>query len=182
MAATLHRLQTRKDRLNTAQAEAVRQAVLALPGIPDAAKSPLLAAVDRQTAAANGWTFVMLSPADNARVVNHLVATSSRPLVAVRLWALCFEHLRRDTGEITLSREELAIMVGTTVQDVSRIMGELEAFGAITKERSKVAGMRGPGVVRYRMNQWIATHLQGAARDKAQAAAPRLALLDGGKA
>jgi hypothetical protein len=61
-------------------------------------------------------------------------------------------------------------------------MGELEAFGAITRERTKVAGTRGPGLVRYRMNERIATHFQGAARDKAQAAAaPLLELIDGGK-
>ena len=47
-------------------------------------------------------------------------------------------------------------------------MGELATIGAISRRREKVAGMRGPGLVRYFMNPKVGTHLTGAARDKAQ--------------
>jgi hypothetical protein len=55
-------------------------------------------------------------------------------------------------------------------------MGELESIGAISRRREKVPGMRGPGAVRYFMNPNIATHLNGKARDKAQAKAGLLEL------
>jgi hypothetical protein len=182
MTATLHRLQTQKDRLQAEQAEQLRQAVLAFPDLPERAAGEILAAIDRQTASANAWSFVMISPAQNRAVVKWIGANSKRPIVAVQLWAELFLHLRRDTGEIMQTRDELADAVGVPPERVSEIMGELESFGAISKERIRIAGMRGPGMVRYRMNPTVGTHLQGAARDKAQAVAqPLLALIDGGK-
>jgi hypothetical protein len=44
----------------------------------------------------------MISPSQNAAVVNYLLDHSQRPMQAVRLWALCFVHLNNDTGEIML--------------------------------------------------------------------------------
>ena len=52
------------------------------------------------------------------------------------------------TGEIMLTRDELAEKVGETTDNVSGIMRELEKFGAISRRRAKVAGLRGPGMVR----------------------------------
>ena len=63
-------------------------------------------------------------------------------------------------------------------EDISRLMGELERIGAISRRREKVAGMRGRGRAVYFMNPSVGTHLAGAARDKAQAEAPRLQLVD----
>lgn len=107
---------------------------------------------------------------------------SSRPIVAMQLWALCFEHLDEETGEIHHSREEIAKSVGIDAEDVSRIMSELVKMGAIIRRRERIAGLRGPGLVRYFMNPRVATHLAGTARDLAQAEAPNLlTLLEGGK-
>ncbi|MBK1662154.1 helix-turn-helix domain-containing protein [Paracraurococcus ruber] len=180
--APLVHFRSRADQLQAEQAERLRQLVLALPELPQRAVGEILATIDRQTAADQpDWTFVMMSPADNDRVVSHLLDTAARPQVAVRLWAKLFLHLRRDTGDIVRTREELAEEAGTTPQHISEIMSELEAFGAIVRFREKVAGMRGPGLVRYRMNSRIATHQTGAARVKAQAAAPLLGLIEGGR-
>jgi len=55
-----------------------------------------------------------------------------------------------------LTREEIAENVGIRVSDVSEIMRELVSFGAIFSEREKIAGMRGPGLVRYYMNRHVA--------------------------
>jgi len=182
MAATLHRLVTRRDRITEEDGQKLREMVAAYPGLPDRLRSELITQIDRRTASKNGWTFVMLSPAQNAAVVRWLRANSKRPLVAVALWAELFDNLRTDTGEITLSRDELAERVGETPDHVSSIMGELEGIGAISRRRQKVAGMRGPGMVRYFMNSRVATHLTGKARDEAQAAAPPLlVLMQGGK-
>ena len=57
-------------------------------------------------------------------------------------------------------------------------MGELASVGAVTTRRERVAGMRGPGRAVYFMNPNVGTHLAGAARDKAQAEAPRLQLVE----
>ena len=181
MAARLVRLRTKADKLQADKAAALRQMILGFDGLPERAAGELLAAIDRSTAADNGWSFLMVSPEDNAKVVSWLLDNSKRPLVAVRLWSTLFLHLRRDTGEIVLTREELAEAVGATPTHVSEIMGELEALGAISRHRVKVAGMRGPGLVRYFMNPRVATHQSGVARVMAQAEAPKLRSIEGGK-
>lgn len=147
--------------------------------------SQLIGQIDRKTAARNGWTFVMLSPSQNAAVVSYLAEHSDRPVVAMRLWAMCFEHLRNDTGEIMLRRDEIAEKLKEEPGTISRIMGQLEQIGAIIRRRERVGGMRGPGLVRYFMNSVVGTHLTGVARDNAQADAPPgplLRIMDGGKA
>ena len=181
MAATIHALKTRPDRLRQDQAEQLRQALLPFEeAMPEAVKT-LIGHIDRQTASRNKWTFVMLSPSQNRIVVDYLADHSARPLVALKLWALCFDHLRTDTGEILLTREEIAEKLGQRAQEISEMMTELEGFGAIIRRRQRVAGMKGPGMVHYFMNPRVATHLSGQERDQAQADAPLLRLMEGGK-
>ncbi|MFC7739269.1 helix-turn-helix domain-containing protein [Roseomonas sp. GCM10028921] len=172
MGAKITRLRTRKDRLRADQAEQLRLLILDQPGLPDRAVGQILATLDRETAAENRWTFVMMSAADNARVVRWLRRNSAYPVVAPDLWAELFTVLRLDTGEIMQTRDELATAVETTPRTVSRVMSELESIGAIIRHRE------GRGV-RYYMSPRIGTHLTGAARDAAQAAAPKLATLNG---
>jgi len=181
MAAQLIKLRTKRDRLKTDQAAALRQLVLDFPDLPQRAVGELIATIDRQTVSKSGWTFVMLSPEQNAAVVQWLADNSARPIVAMRLWARLFNNLRTDTGEIVQTRDELAEALGCSPRDISEIMGELASVGAISRVRERVAGMRGPGLVRYFMNPTIATNLTGAARDQAQAEAPLLALIEGGR-
>lgn len=174
MSAKLVRLRSRDDRLQADQAAQLRSLVMAQEGLPSRAVRDIVAAIDQQTASASGWTFVMLSPTDNAAVVDWLVAHSRRPQVAVRLWAHLFRHLRRDTGEIVQSRGEIAEFLHARVEDVSRIMTELEGIGAVSRRRERIAGMRGPGVIRYYMSPRIGTHQTGVARDQAQESFPPL--------
>ncbi|MGK7871504.1 helix-turn-helix domain-containing protein [Falsiroseomonas sp. E2-1-a20] len=178
MSATLHPLRTRPKRLRAEQAENLRQHVLAFGEMPADLRSGMLAFIDAETASENGWTFVMLSAAANDRVVSWLLENSATPIIAMRVWTKLFLSLRRDTGEIVKTRDELADVAGVTPRDVTRVMGELASIGAISRKREKVAGLRGPGVVRYFMNPWIATHLPGKVRDKAQAEAPLLRLVE----
>jgi hypothetical protein len=174
MPATLHRLRTKRQRLRNEQASALRQMVLDFEGLPDDAVRAIIGAIDRETVAANGWTFVMLSPEQNEAVVAWLLDHSSRPQKAVRLWAALFRHLRRDSGEIMLTRDELAERIGVHPDNITRIMADLESIGAISRRRERVGGLRGPGMVRYFMNPNVATHLAGKDRDKAQAEAAPL--------
>jgi CRP-like cAMP-binding protein len=174
MAATLHRLRPKRQRLRREQAAALRQMILDFEGLPDHAACAIIGAIDRETVAENGWTFVMLSPDQNHAVVRWLLDHSGRPRAALDLWALLFRHLDRHTGMILLTRDELAEQAGTSPDHVSEIMAELESIGAISRRRERVPGMRGPGMVRFFMNPNVGTHLTGKARDEAQAAARRL--------
>lgn len=184
MSAVIRRFRGRPERLR--QDESARVRAVLVPFVEDGFSSPqlsaaagrLIAVLDGETASVNRWSFVMLSPAQNASVVEYLVAHSERPFVAVRVWALCFEHLRMDTGEIVLGREEIAAKLGVSARDVSRVVSELVECGALSRVRERVAGVRGRGVVRYFMNPSVATHLSGKARDDAQAAAPRLGVVE----
>ena len=175
MPAMLHRLRTKRQRLRNEQASALRQMVLDFEGLPDDAVRAIIGAIDRETVAANGWTFVMLSPAQNRAVVNWLLEHADRRREALALWALLFEHLDRHTGMILLTRDELATQVGAHPDNITRIMADLESIGAISRRRERVGGLRGPGMVRYFMNPSVATHLAGKVRDKAQAEAAPLA-------
>jgi hypothetical protein len=178
MAATLRRLRTKADRLLAEQADALRQLVLEYHDMPERLRGELVATIDRQTAAENGWTFVMLSPSQNKAVTRWLLEHSRRPQKATMLWVELFDHLRRDTGEIMLSRDQLAELIGDQPTTVSEIMHELASIGAIITRRERVAGMRGPGRAVYFMNPNVATNLSGAARDRAQAEAPKLRLVE----
>jgi hypothetical protein len=176
MPAALHRLRTKRQRLRKEQAQALRGMILDFEGLPDHAAKAIIAAIDRETAAENGWTFVMLSPAQNRAVVNWLLEHADRRREALALWALLFEHLDRHTGMILLTRDELATQVGAHPDNITRIMADLESIGAVSRRRERVPGMRGPGMVRYFMNPNVATHLSGKTRDQAQEKAPPLKL------
>ena len=94
-----------------------------------------------------------------------------KPQKAVLLFTRLFSYLPPDGNEVLCSREELARVVGSDASHVSKIMGELEAVGAVYRRKE------GRGV-RYFVNPLLGTHLAGAARDKAQAEAPRLQLVE----
>ncbi len=174
-------LKTKPDRLRQDQADLLRQALLPFEDqMPEAVRS-LIGHLDRQTASRNKWTFVMLSPEQNAIVVDYLADHSARPMVALKLWALCFKHLRTDTGEIMLTREEIAEKLRQEPKRISELMTELVEFGAIIRKRIRVGGMKGPGMVHYFMNPRVATHLAGKERDDAQGDAPLLRLIEGGQ-
>lgn len=184
MAAKLHRLLSRPDRLRRDQAALLRDALLPFEAeMPDAVRS-LVAHIDRQTAARNGWPFVLMNADQNHAVVGWLEENSLRPMKAMRMWSVLFTAVDMETGTIMLTRDQLAKLVGISSDHVSEIMTELESIGAISRRRERVAGMRGPGRVSYYMNPNVATHLAGGARDAAQAEAPPgplLRLMEGGK-
>src|SRR5689334_19966194 len=112
MPARIVRLRTRRDRIEVAEGAELRRMIAERAGLPERARGEIIAVIDRETASANRWTFVMLSPTQNRAVVRWLLEHSSRPQRAVDLWALLFEHLDRETGEIVLSRQEMAAEIG----------------------------------------------------------------------
>jgi predicted transcriptional regulator len=87
------------------------------------------------------------------------------------VWSALFQFLPPDGNAIGAGRAEIAATAGCTPADVSRVMRELERIGAVSCRRQ---GRR----VAYEVNPSVGTHLAGAARDKAQAEAPRLQLVE----
>lgn len=181
MAAEVRRLWSRPDRIRGDQNEALRTALLPfIDGDGFEVPAPevratalkMMAVADARTAAKHGEEFLMLYPFQNELVVNHLAARSKRKLVALRLWALVLSHLRRDTGEVSLSRGEMAEMLGVPPRHVSQVVGELDDFGALSRVRD------GRGV-RYFVNPRVGTHLPNKLRGEAQRVAPKLGLVGG---
>ena len=184
MTASVTILQTKPKRLHREKAAALRASLkeweAQAEGLPSGILDVVYRDLDKQTSSHGKWTFVMISPEQNDIVVNYLKNNSQQPLVAMTLWSLCFRYLYCDTGEIRLSRDEIAKHLKINAKHVSSIMSELEDCGAISRCYEKRDGAKGRGFVRYFMNPLVGTHLPGAARDKAQEKAPKLRLVKGG--
>ena len=108
MPAKIVRLRTKPQRIHAEMAAELRQLISDHVGLPERARGEIIAAIDRETASEAGWTFVMLGPEQNAAVVRWLRQHSRYPALAPAVWAELFTALRRDTGEIMLTRGELA--------------------------------------------------------------------------
>lgn len=178
MSASIQAFRSRRARFNAEQAEETRQFLLDFGEehrLPEEALGRVIAAIDAETASERKWTFVMIGPRENDAVATWLRENSRRPLAALGVWLKLFTALRYDTGEIMLTRDEIAERVGILPRNVSTIMTELEGIGAISRRRAGRA-------VRYYMNPTVGTHLTGKARDEAQAGARQLELklIDGG--
>ena len=94
------------------------------------------------------WTFIMISPEQNRAVVDWLEENSKRPLKALRLWASLFENVQKETGQIMLSRREIAQEINIQTQTVTNIMSELESIKAILKQKN------GRGVMYYHESKY----------------------------
>lgn len=95
-----------------------------------------------QTAAI--WTAIRKLPADK------------RPNHVRHAFDLALLNLRQDTGEIMLTRDQLAAEIGCAPRSVSTIMGTLEEMGVITRKRRKIEGLQGPGMAVYFVNPHVA--------------------------
>ncbi len=155
-------LKTRPQRFDEDQAKALKQALLPFlddQRYPQDHVQGLLHDIDRKTRPdAPGETFIMLKPAQNAAVAKWLGANSRRPAKAMLVWSVLFEHLYPHTGQIMLTREQIAETVGIRPNEVSAIMGELATCQAVFTERHRVEGVRGPGQAIYFMNKHVAEY------------------------
>lgn len=120
--------------------------------------------------------FIMITASQNAAVVRWLRNHSKRPQAAIMLWAELFTVVHPTTGEIMLTRQDLAKRVEIDPMHVSRIMTELAEINAITRRKE------GRKVI-YAMNPNVATHIAGpeARQEAREKAGPlRLSLVQGG--
>ena len=121
--------------------------------------------------------FIMVTTSQNLAVVRWIAENSARPKKSHLLWALIFDHVHPNTGEIMLTRAEIGERIGEHPRNVSSLMGEFERINAVDRRKEG-------RTVKYFLNPTIATHLPGAgAREAArEAAGPLLTLMEGGKA
>jgi hypothetical protein len=167
MKGHIARFTSRAESLKLEQALELRQLVIPWEDQAPGAVRQLLSVVDRHTAAAKGWSFIMLGPDQNRLVVRWINQHAKRPRVSGELWAEFFCHMRMDTGEIVMTRKEMAAAASTTPQSVSSALSELVTIGALIRHQE---GRE----VRWFMNPRVGTNLTQLAREKAQAAAPEL--------
>lgn len=176
MAARIVPYASRAALLKRERAAEVRQMILQLEAEAPRLVGQMVALIDRHTIADRGWSFVMLSPAQNRLVVRWINANAKRPRVSAALWAEFFCHMRTDTGEIVMSRAQMMEAADASTSHISDALSELLGMGAIIRQRE---GRE----VRWFMNPRVGTHLTGLARQEAQSAAPPLLeLIEGGKA
>jgi DNA-binding transcriptional ArsR family regulator len=121
-------------------------------------------------------TFIMLHASQNAAVNRWLEEHSKRPMKAMRLWSELFTAVHSGTGEVLLSRADLAARTGIEPRTVSELMTELAGVNAIVRRKE---GRK----VRYFMNPNVATHIPSPEARKAarDAAGPLLVLMEGGR-
>jgi len=118
--------------------------------------------------------FTMLSRNQTIAIWDAIRALPSddRPHQVRHVFDLVLVNLRQDTGEVILTRDQLAEKVGCTANHISRMMGTLEKMGVIRRERRKIEGVQGRGMAVYFINPHVAWNGSLDVR-KAQAAEAR---------
>jgi len=176
MAAKIKRFQPKDKLVKQEQLEQLQSMLELFPELNEKKASALLWDIKRKNKLndPNKWTFIMINAEQNFAVVDWLANNSKRRVEALKLWALLFDNVHRETGQIMLTRQELADKIEIKHNHVSNIMSELESINAIIKQKE------GRGVTYY-MNPNVGTHLSQEDREKAQVKAPSLTVIDGGK-
>jgi hypothetical protein len=172
MVAVVRRLRTRRDRDQQAALRHLRALIDDLAAeLPPDVLYRVGTFLDRKIASEAKWTFTMVNAPLYAEYVRYLREHSKRPLLALQLLAELIASLPDDSNTVEASREELADRVGCAPERISELISEMEVAGIVAREKV------GRGV-RYIVNPLLGTHLAGAARDKAQATAPALRVVE----
>ena len=102
--------------------------------------------------------FTMLSRDQTAAVWDAIRAlpADDRPNHVRHAFDLELLNLRQDTGEVMLTRDQLAERIGCAPKHVSTIMGTLERMGVIRRERRRIEGVQGRGMAVYFINPHVA--------------------------
>lgn len=188
-SGNVYRLVPELARVPRSKADAA-QAALAALDIPAHARERLRHELYRVTEpdhARSPWgAFFMLSVQQISAIWDAIreLSPQDRPHDVRHVLDLALTNLRQDTGEIMLTRQELAGRMKCAPTEVTKAMRVLERMGVVLKgERRKVPGLRGPGVQPYFINPHAAWNgsLAGRAAAAAQQEPPLLTLMKGGK-
>lgn len=191
MAGKLLRFRSRRDLITRDAAAALADQLRLFPEqqIPAVARAQLLNALQRLTHPDTEqpiWkgSFMMLGRIQCAAVWDAIrkLPADLRPHQVRHAFDLVLLNLRQDTGEVMLTRDQIAEEIGTAARNVSTIMGTLERMGVIRRERRAIEGVRGRGMVVYFINPHVAWNGSLEIRkDEADATPPPLlTLMQGG--
>ncbi len=102
--------------------------------------------------------FTMLGHAQTKAIWDAIRALDpdERPNQVRHAFDLVILNLRQDTGEVMLTRDQLAKEISCSPDHVSHAMSILVRMGVIRRERQRVEGMRGPGIAVYFVNPHVA--------------------------
>ena len=130
--------------------------------------------------------FTMLSRVQTKAIWDAIRAlpADERPNQVRHAFDLVVLNLRQDTGEVMLTRDQLAAEIGCAPDNVSHIMGTLVRMGVIRRERRRVEGLRGPGMAVYFVNPHVAWNgsLDARKAEATEVKLPMLTLMEGGNA
>lgn len=129
--------------------------------------------------------YTMLSRTQTAAIWDAIRALSpdDRPNQVRHAFDLVLLNLRQDTGEVMLTRDQLAERIGCAPKHVSTIMGTLERMSVIRRERRRIEGVQGRGVAVYFINPHVAWNgsLDTRRAEAAEVKLPLLIMMEGGK-
>ncbi len=129
--------------------------------------------------------FNMLSRVQTKAIWDAIRALPSddRPHQVRHAFDLVLLNLRQDTGEVLLTRDQLAEEIDCAPRNVSTIMGILERMGVVRRERRRIEGVQGRGMAVYFINPHVAWNgsLDARKAEAAEAKPPLLTLMEGGK-
>lgn len=86
----------------------------------------------------------------------HTLGSSTRPKQVLNAFDLVVLNLRENTGEVMLTRYQLAQGIGCSLANVRHIMCTLVHLGVVIRERRCIKGKRGSGITIYFVNPHIA--------------------------
>jgi hypothetical protein len=185
------RFVSKSQRMTLEQARQVEEQLRLLPDdvLPEQPRQAALNALHRYTRDPDEsiWPggFSMLSRTQTAAIwdaIRKLPADKRQGRVR-HAFDLALLNLRQDTGEIMLTRDQLAAEIGCSPKIVSTIMGTLEEMGVVIRKRRKIDGVQGPGMAVYFINPHVAWNgdLDIRKREATKVEQPSLRLVGGGK-
>lgn len=192
MGAKVVRFRTKSDLAARDTCALLADRIRELPEtlMPAYARSQLLNALQRVTqpdADQSIWEggFAMLGRLQTAAVWDAIrkLPANARPNQVRHAFDLVVLNLRQDTGEVMLTRDQLAEQMGTASRNVSTIMGTLEAMGVVRRERRRIDGVQGPGMAVYFINPHVGWNgsLEVRKEEAAATPAPLLRVMEGGR-
>lgn len=191
MVAKLHRFQPKRDLITRDAAATLAAQIRLFPDdqLPAQARAAMLNQLQRLThpdTEQSIWSggFSMLSRTQTAAVWDAIrkLPADARPNHVRHAFDLVLLNLRQDTGEVMLTRDQLAAEIGTASRNVSTIMGTLERMGVVRRERRRIEGVQGRGMAVYFINPHVAWNgsLEIRKDEAAATAPPLLTLMRGG--
>jgi predicted transcriptional regulator len=151
---------SKQHQLEQQQTAELQKQLLLYPSdqLPHREKRTILNKLYRELDDNDCWGFTMFGRKQVMKISQCIrkLPPSMRPVQTRDVFLHVLLNINQDTGEVMLTREEIAQELEISSNNVSTIMKTLENMGVIRREYEKVVGMRGRGVVIYYVNPDVA--------------------------